>query len=893
MNNFPAKRLIGLCMVALAITLLWSATPPRAQAATITVDTAVDELDGSPGNGSCSLREAIQNANQDNANQVDCNSGSGADIIIFDSSLDGVPITLSRTGANEDLNVTGDLDIRSPITINGNGANRTIIDADGIDRIFDLPTGQSLTLNGVTVQNGDAPVPVGTAAHGGGIRNLGGSLTINAAHITANTQSDSDGTTGGGGIFNSGTLTVTNSTISDNYSIGGGGGGGIANVTGFGMATLTNSTISGNRSNANGGGILNSGSASLTLTNVTITANIANDDNTGPGGGGGLRHNGNSTFTTAGNNIIVGNMARLSPTQDDCSVSGNPVTTNGYNLRPSTTGCAGALNAVTDITVVTVGLGPLQDNGGPTPTHNLLAGSDAIDRIPPTVNGCVTTVTADQRGVTRADGIATGTLCDVGAVEYIAPIAPGATTGGDGPGGVGVADGSSSLELWLRGDRGVFADAGCSSMATGGGAAGCWQDQSGNGYDPTEATNFPSYETAVVNGQAVLRFGGAHHLQRPFEAALNPANFTLFGVWNSTGASCPMATCSPLTSRISPDEGYSLFNAANTWQFGVYDGTANVVGTAVVVTDTWELITAAHDGTQSLQYVGSGLDDQAVTGYTPLSGTVSLRVGAGESGGGALDNFFWGDIAEEIIFSTALTDVQRILVENYLSAKYDIDITASGHDHYDGDTPGNGNFDLDVAGIGQFGGNRHTQAHSVGMIVRDRSFLQDDGDWLLFGHRHITNTNTTADLPTTGDWDGAPDPRRWERHWFIDVTDAVTPTLGMVDIIFDFGEGSMAGILPDGPVNNYRLLQRTADTGDFTDMATATAVIGDQVHFLGVNVADLGSNFTLATLDFANSPTAVTMQTITAVSNSALPMVVMGMMLLLAVASLGLVIRKR
>lgn len=888
MNNFPAKRLIGLCIATMAITLLWSATPPHAQAATITVNTAVDELDGSPGNGSCSLREAIQNANNDNANQADCVAGSGADIIVFDSSLDGIPITLSRTGAGENGNSTGDLDILSSITINGNGANRTIIDADGIDRIFDLPTGQSLTLNGVTVQNGDAPV--GTAAHGGGIRNLLGSLTINATHITANTQSDPDGTTGGGGIYNTGTLTVTNSTISNNYSIGGGGGGGIANVQNGTVATITNSTISGNRSNANGGGIIIAGGTpSLALINVTITANVANDDNVGPGGGGGLRHNGASVTTTASNTLIAGNTSHGTSGQEDCNISGSTVATGGYNLRPSATGCAGSLNAATDITVVTLGLGPLQDNGGPTPTHNLLAGSDAIDQIPTT--NCAATPT-DQRGVTRADGIATGATCDVGAVEYIAPLAPGATAGGNGPGGVGVTDGSSSLELWLRGDRGVFADAGCSSMATGGGAAGCWQDQSGNGYDPTEATNFPSYETAVVNGQAVLRFSGAHYLQRPFEAALNPANFTLFGVWNSAGASCPTVTCSPLTSRISPDEGYSIFNAANTWQFGVYDGTANVVGTAVVVTDTWELITAAHDGAQSSHYVGSGLDDQAMTGYTPLSGTVSLRVGAGESGGGNIDDFFVGDIAEEIIFSTALTDVQRILVENYLSAKYDIDITASGNDHYDGDTPGNGNFDLDVAGIGQLGGPRHTQAHSVGMVVRDRSFLQNDGDWLLFGHRSITNTNTIDDLPMTGDWDAAPDPRRWERHWFIDVTDVMT-TGGTVDIIFDFSEGSMGAIMPGGPVNNYRLVGRTGETGDFSDMATATAIVGDQVHFLGVNVADLGSNFTLATLDFANSPTAVTMQNITAVTYAALPVLVMGMILLLALASLGLILRKR
>jgi hypothetical protein len=257
--------------------------------------------------------------------------------------------------------------------------------------------------------------------------------------------------------------------------------------------------------------------------------------------------------------------------------------------------------------------------------------------------------------------------------------------------------------------------------------------------------------------------------------------------------------------------------------------------------------------------------------------------------------YFSGDMPEVIVFSDDLAAVERILVENYLSARYDAPVSV---DVYDGDTFGNGDFDLNVAGIGQLGGNQHTQAHSVGMIVRDRSFLQDDGDWLLFGQRTATNSNSTNDLPTTGDWATAPDPRRWERHWFVDVTDAAGSSGGTVDIIFDFGEGSMAGQLPAAPVNNYRLLKRTLDTGPFTDIAMATAVVGDQVQFLGVDVADLGSNFTLATLDFTNSPTAVTMQRMTAGPvpaelGPAGTLLVVGMILLLASASLGLVLRRR
>ncbi|MBE2198614.1 MAG: hypothetical protein IAE79_08395 [Anaerolinea sp.] len=74
---------------------------------------------------------------------------------------------------------------------------------------------------------------------------------------------------------------------------------------------------------------------------------------------------------------------------------------------------------------------------------------------------------------------------------------------------------------------------------------------------------------------------------------------------------------------------------------------------------------------------------------------------------------------------------------------------------------------------------------------------------------------------------------------------------------------------PSNPASNYRLLKRDNPTGQFADIATATAVVGDQVHFQNVDVSLLGSNFTLGTLDDGASPTAVTLTSFSSTSPTA------------------------
>ena len=277
------------------------------------------------------------------------------------------------------------------LTISNSTISDNSVPSDSGGGIFNY-FGSTLTLINNTISGN-------SARYGGGIFN-GGTLTISNNIITGN----SGGDLGGAGISNGGgTLTISNSTISDNSTLGGSGGGiwntgklMISNTTisgnsainfGFGggvlnggTATISNSTIAGNLASLGGGGIINGGT--LTINNSTIYDNSTTYDY-----GGGIENQG--TMLNLNSSIVANNTAP--PGGPDIF---GAVTTGDYNLIKNISGISGSLPGTHNLTGVDPRLGPLQNNGGPTPTKALLAGSPAIDQ-----GKNFTAATNDQRGV--------------------------------------------------------------------------------------------------------------------------------------------------------------------------------------------------------------------------------------------------------------------------------------------------------------------------------------------------------------------------------------------------------------------------------------------------------------------------------------------------------------
>lgn len=217
-----------------------------------------------------------------------------------------------------------------------------------------------------------------------------------------------------------------------------GGGLFLSNAAGSTPYTVTHSAVIGNTAAARGGGL--HVSADFQIRHSTLASNIAQDD-----GGGGAYTNASALFdavTIAGNtggggifnesgafleaSLIAGN------TGGNCV--GTPPDAGFFNLDDGNT-CELPVNEPEPNLVNTDPmLGPLTDNGGPTPTFALQPGSPAIDAINSDSMGQLNCQNdPDQRGYPRGQPPVdvngqTVFFCDIGAFEVHAPYVVDSTT---------------------------------------------------------------------------------------------------------------------------------------------------------------------------------------------------------------------------------------------------------------------------------------------------------------------------------------------------------------------------------------------------------------------------------------------------------------------------------
>ena len=213
----------------------------------------------------CTLRQAIETSN----------ACPGVQTIHIPAGT----YTLTRTGAGEDNNRTGDLDIKDSVNILGEG--NPGIDGNHTDRVFDIFPGATVDMTGLTIQHGQSD-------DGGGIRSKGilrlHNMTLQENVATTPVDPTTGPTGGGGGILSErdGTLTMDGSQVIGNSAYQGGGVAAYPNATTSlppSLVEIRDTVIAENSAASAGGGLFLYVTVRVNLTNVEIRDNSAGSDN--------------------------------------------------------------------------------------------------------------------------------------------------------------------------------------------------------------------------------------------------------------------------------------------------------------------------------------------------------------------------------------------------------------------------------------------------------------------------------------------------------------------------------------------------------------------------------------------------------------------------------------
>ncbi|MAU11905.1 MAG: hypothetical protein CL607_18915 [Anaerolineaceae bacterium] len=411
-----------------------------------TVNSTADSVDINPGDGicadsmgRCTLRASIIESN--------------ALRYIQNIYVPAGKYVLSIPGTDEDDGYTGDLDVRDEIFMFGDGPGLTIIDANGLDRVFHFKNSLSYEagmpgsviqweshLHWMTIKGGYAP-------YGGGIYHKLGGLVISHVEITDNTTYSTHPCTltSGAAVYSADVMQIEYASIVNNIAPSIGSDTSLGAITGS-TALIHYSTIANNQvdwaiiipedscdvlhhdnflyfdantisNNAGGAVLVQSHQVILQASTITNNARgVKVDTREDSSNLAGLE----SRFVTIADNTEYGiriesadsigsNGSIIANNGTDCILLGDQTISGEGNVF-SDNSC-GTPAFTRNVSGVDPLLAPLADNGNGVPTRMLLPGSPAVDYAG---GQCL-----DQRFFTRNFAL----VCDSGAVQQDAPTA--------------------------------------------------------------------------------------------------------------------------------------------------------------------------------------------------------------------------------------------------------------------------------------------------------------------------------------------------------------------------------------------------------------------------------------------------------------------------------------
>lgn len=402
-----------------------------------------------------------------------------------------------------------------------------------------------------------------------------------------------------------------------------------------------------------------------------------------------------------------------------------------------------------------------------------------------------------------------------------------------GPGGVGSNDGTSNLEFWYMAQDETYLDGDLVNSVT---------DRSGNGRTLSAAGGErPTYTFATA---------GANNISSFLFALNDELETTYVGNSNenmSFGMALSYINSGDLNIALQHG-GRNTIGINNTHFFSDFVGGSNHISVAVATaTWTYHHKTFANSGANRLKfYVNNTNTDNFA--HTIENRTSNTWIGGHGTGGGTGFN---GSIAEVFKFSRVLNTAEQIIIANYFSAKYAMNLTSI--DIYDEDAAVNGNYDFDVAGIGQASdGTNHLDSRGTGIVRILGASNLNNNEFLIWGHDNASQQVTEViDVP-------AGVQERFSRIWRVSEVNSAGTAVDVGSINMRFDLSSLGAVT----ASDLRLLIDSDNDGSFLDetigtggvISGATSLGSNIYQFAGVSAITNNLRFTLGTINLLQTP---------------------------------------
>lgn len=389
----------------------------------------------------------------------------------------------------------------------------------------------------------------------------------------------------------------------------------------------------------------------------------------------------------------------------------------------------------------------------------------------------------------------------------------------------------TSIKVWYDAGKGITKDN--SDLVSQ------WNDQSGNNNHATQgtATNQPLYVANGPSSMPTLRFDGTNdRMAFGFDPRQSGGLSFLTAAKLNTSLAQDSSVLSSGGGGATPGIRWGLGQTNQTNGYG--NGWGGPSSNVQLGNDDQ----AQNFTVKSFikNYSGWNIFRNSTSIATPSDTSMPTGLWSGFIGSESASLYFFnGDISEVLVLNQELPAVNRIIAEHYLANKYNLSLAGAKFINKP-------QFQGDLTGIGSESGSKQWQSgFSSGLQLTELSNTLGNGEYIIFSHNQLSGASN-SDLPSGIE-------RRWNRIWALDKT-----STDGINAKFSFDFSQFASGTPTN-ISNYRLLYRSGDSGNFSEVSTQSVnlVETDKLEFEVLDANLSTGYYTLGTIDSQSSPLGI------------------------------------